>query len=209
MGRLGAVAMSMASGIPPLAVIAVITLPAPMFAAFALPQYAAHEIWAFLTSFGTVAAPVGVGLAIAAHVLGKKLGTLVGRIDKIVNSREDLIAHYELPSLSSLLNDATNSFYQMNAALGAQDTVTPDATLRALSHLHAIRNAIISTRLARLGKTVPLEEIDHVIRAFTFCSIDRARLLELRAALQAIHAVVLARIEAPGAGGAPRAPRTP
>jgi len=198
--------MSTASSIPPLAVIAAIALPAPMFAAFALPHHAAHEVWSILTSFGTVAAPVGIGLAIAAHVLGKKLGILVGRIDAVVNSREGFIARYELPSLSSLLNDATNSLYQMNAALGAQDTVAPDATLRILSHLHAIRNAIISTRLARFGKTVPLEEIDHVIRAFTFGSIDRALLLELGAALQAIHAVVLARIRAPGADGTPRAP---
>jgi len=150
-----------------------------MFAAFALLDNAAPGLWDFLTAFGVVATPIGIGLAIAAHVLGKKLGALVGRIDRIVNAREGFITRYELPSLSFLLKDASESLYQMHAAFREQDSVGPDAALRILSHLHAIRNAIISTRLGRFGKTVPLEEIDHIIRAFTFDKIDRARLLDL------------------------------
>ena len=183
MGNAGSIAMSMANSIPPLAVFSTISLPVPMFAAFAFFGNAAPGLWDFFTAFGVAAAPVGIGLAIAAHVLGKKLGALVGRIDRIVNAREGFITRYELPSLSFLLKDASESLYQMHAAFREQDAVEPDAALRILSHLHAIRNAIISTRLGRFGKTVPLEEIDHIIRAFTFDKIDRARLLDLRAAL--------------------------
>ena len=48
-----------------------------MFAAFALLDNAAPGLWDFLTAFGVVATPIGIGLAIAVHALGKKLVLLL------------------------------------------------------------------------------------------------------------------------------------
>jgi len=148
--------MSTAGNIPPFAVIAAIVLPAPMLAAFALPLYAVHEIWAFLTEFGIVATPVGIGLAIAAHVLGKKLGTLVGRMDRIILSRERYMTKHELPSLSALLDGAIEKTSQAHAALASDNSqIDASTALLILPHLHAIRNAIISTRLPKLNNRTP------------------------------------------------------
>lgn len=212
MSRAGSIAMSTAASLPPVAVFAAIALPAPLFAALMPSQSSAMGIWDILTSFGTVAAPVGIGLAIAAHVLGKKMGILVGRMDKIILSRERYMMRHELPSLLTLLVGATQKISQIRATLPTgQNQINTDEVLLILTHLHAIRNAIISTRLPKFNNTEPLQEIDYVIKAITLGNPRRDLLLKFERTLGEIRAAVRARMVAPGGAGsaAPRrAPRT-
>jgi len=198
------IAISTLGSFSPLAVFATISLPAPITAAIALSQGTATvtEAWGFLTAFGVAAAPVGIGLAIAAHVLGKRLGSLVGRIDRITLSREMYISQHELPSLFALLKNAIQKLEQAHTPHGPIDDGT---ALKLIPHLHAIRTAIISTRLPRLNNTDPLQEIDSAIGAITFDDVDQAKLMELVAALKNIRAAVMARMGKPAGGGVPRA----
>jgi len=204
--KVNSITMSMAVSLPPVAVFVTIALPAPIFAALAPSQNAAMGAWDLLTSFGTVAAPVGIGLAIAAHVLGKKLGILVSRMDRIILSRERYMTQHELPSLLALLVGATQKISQMRATLSTvQDQINTDDVLLVLTHLHAIRNAIISTRLPKSNNIEPLQEIDYVIKAITLDNVDRNLLLKFEYTLKEIRAAVMARMGKPAGGGVPRA----
>ena len=198
MGKAGSVAMSMANSLPPLAVFSAISLPVPMFAAFALLDNAAPGLWDFFTAFGAVAAPVGIGLAIAAHVLGKKLGTLVGRMDRVMLSREVYTTRHELPSLTSLLNGAVKKVSQAHASLTLEKTqIDTDAILLILPQLHAIRSAIISTRLTKINNIEPLQEIDYLINAIALGNVGRDDLLKFKATLKEIRTAARVRMELP------------
>ena len=209
----GQAAVSMLGNFSPLAVFATIALPAPMAAGLALYQgtATAAEAWGFLTAFGVAAAPVGIGLAIAAHVLGKRLGSLVSRIDRVTLSRERYIAQYELPSLCLLLTEATQNFRQVHASMRTvHNSIDAGAALKTLSHLHAVRAAIISTRLPKINGTNPLQEIDYAINTVTFSDVGQAELLEVVDALENILDVARTRMGEPtskGGAGARRMPR--
>ncbi|MDD9814323.1 MAG: hypothetical protein OXU37_08710 [Thaumarchaeota archaeon] len=209
----GQAAVSMLGSFSPLAVFATIALPAPMAAGLALSQgtATAAEAWGFLTAFGVAAAPVGIGLAIAAHVLGKRLGSLVSRIDRVTLSRERYISQYELPSLNSLLTKAIQKFEETYARMRPEHYPIGDETaLKTLSHLHAVRAAIIDARLPKINGTDPLQEIDYAINTVTFSDVGQAKLLELVGVLKSIRAAVWVRMGAPaseGGAGARRMPR--
>ena len=196
----GQAAVSMLGSFSPLAVFATIALPAPMAAGLALSQgtATAAEAWGFLTAFGVAAAPVGIGLAIAAHVLGKKLGTLVGRMGRVMFSREVYTTRHEPPSLTSLLNGAVKKVSRAHTSLTLEKTqIDTGAILLTLPQLHAIRSAIISTRLTKINNIEPLQEIDYLINAIALGNVGRDDLLKFKAALKEIRTAVRVRMELP------------